>query len=111
MVKELLPDDLGISVSYPLPGTGFYEKVKTELQTKQNWEHSNDLAMMYQATFSPEFYRHLHQHTHRVYRKEKAVRNWKNTPIKSILKFPYLWIQERISTTQLRRLQFNQVKN
>lgn len=105
MVKKLLPDDLGISVSYPLPGTGFHEKVKAELQTKQNWEHSNDLAMMYQATFSPEFYRQLHQHTHRVYRKEKAVRNWKNSPIKSILKFPYLWIQERLSNRKLGLLQ------
>jgi radical SAM superfamily enzyme YgiQ (UPF0313 family) len=105
MVKKLLPDDLGISVSYPLPGTGFHEKVKTELQTKQNWEHSNDLAMMYQATFSPAFYRHLHQHTHRVYRKEKTVRNWKNSPIKSILKFPYLWLQERLSNRKLGVLQ------
>jgi anaerobic magnesium-protoporphyrin IX monomethyl ester cyclase len=105
MVKKLLPDDLGISVSYPLPGTGFYEKVKAELQAKQNWEHSNDLAMMYQATFSPEFYRHLHQHTHRVYRKEKAVKNWKNAPIKSLLKFPYLWFQERLSNRKLEFLQ------
>jgi radical SAM superfamily enzyme YgiQ (UPF0313 family) len=28
MINELLPYEIGISVSYPLPGTGFYEKVK-----------------------------------------------------------------------------------
>jgi len=32
MVLELMPDEIGISVSYPLPGTVFYEKVKETLQ-------------------------------------------------------------------------------
>ncbi len=31
MVRDLMPDDIGISVSYPLPGTPFYETVKHEL--------------------------------------------------------------------------------
>ena len=31
MINELLPYEIGISVSYPLPGTVFYEKVKTQL--------------------------------------------------------------------------------
>src|SRR5690606_35043547 len=30
MVKELMPDNIGISVAYPLPGTKFYDKVKEE---------------------------------------------------------------------------------
>ncbi|MBC7872155.1 MAG: radical SAM protein, partial [Chitinophagaceae bacterium] len=29
MVRDLMPDDIGISVSYPLPGTTFYERVRT----------------------------------------------------------------------------------
>src|SRR5258706_644426 len=32
MINELLPFEIGISVSYPLPGTLFYEKVKSELR-------------------------------------------------------------------------------
>ena len=40
MVKKLMPDDIGISVSYPLPGTVFYQKVKTQLTEKQNWQDS-----------------------------------------------------------------------
>ena len=35
MINELLPSEIGISVSYPLPGTVFYEKVKAELKKKQ----------------------------------------------------------------------------
>ena len=31
MIKELVPDNIGVSVSYPLPGTKFYEKVKDDL--------------------------------------------------------------------------------
>ena len=34
MINELLPYEIGISVSYPLPGTGFYEKVKSDLKEK-----------------------------------------------------------------------------
>jgi anaerobic magnesium-protoporphyrin IX monomethyl ester cyclase len=28
MILDLMPDEMGISVSYPLPGTKFFEKVK-----------------------------------------------------------------------------------
>ncbi len=28
LVRELDPDDIGVSVSYPLPGTRFYERVR-----------------------------------------------------------------------------------
>ena len=34
MINELLPYEIGISVSYPLPGTVFYEKVKLILKKK-----------------------------------------------------------------------------
>jgi anaerobic magnesium-protoporphyrin IX monomethyl ester cyclase len=46
MLLDLMPDEVGISVSYPLPGTGFYEKVKKDLEKKQNWTDSDDLDMM-----------------------------------------------------------------
>lgn len=101
MVKQLMPDDLGISVSYPLPGTVFYKKVKADLEAKQNWEHSNDLAMMYQATFSPDFYRQLHQHTHWLYRKEKVRQNLNKATAKSWIKLPYLWLREQLSERKL----------
>jgi len=68
LVEELLPDDIGISVSYPLPGTKFYEKVKNLLGEKQNWTVSDDLAMMYPATYPPAFYRRLHRLVHKRFR-------------------------------------------
>jgi radical SAM superfamily enzyme YgiQ (UPF0313 family) len=46
MIKQLLPYEMGISVSYPLPGTGFYEKVKEELKEKTNWTDSDELALL-----------------------------------------------------------------
>ena len=60
LVRECEPDDIGVSVSYPLPGTQFYERVRAELGEKQNWFDSDDLAMMYEATYATEFYRVLH---------------------------------------------------
>lgn len=71
MLKDLLPDDIGISVSYPLPGTKFYEKVKNELGKKTNWTDSDDLDVMYQATFPAAFYKRLHRYVHVFYRKHQ----------------------------------------
>jgi anaerobic magnesium-protoporphyrin IX monomethyl ester cyclase len=68
LVEELMPHDIGISVSYPLPGTKFHEKVKNLLGEKQNWTVSDDLAMMYPATYPPAFYRRLHRLAHKRFR-------------------------------------------
>ena len=73
MVRSCRPDDIGVSVSYPLPGTSFYERVKAELGQKQNWVDSNDLAMMYRATYVPDFYRALHALVHTEFRARKCA--------------------------------------
>lgn len=75
MVRECQPDDIGISVSYPLPGTKFYETVKVQLGEKTNWLDSDDLAMLYQGPFVEDFYRVLHHRVHHEYRARKAWRN------------------------------------
>ena len=77
MIKELLPDNLGISVSYPLPGTKFYDKVKDDLQLKANWTDSDDLAMMFQGTFNSAYYKKLHRYVHKEYRKSQAIAYFK----------------------------------
>jgi len=57
LIDTACPDDIGISVSYPLPGTAFYEQVKAQLGAKTHWQDSSDLAMMFQGTYASEFYR------------------------------------------------------
>jgi len=64
LVRETLPDNIGVSVSYPLPGTKFHELVKEQLGAKTNWVDSNDLAMMFQGAYQSPFYRKLHQVLH-----------------------------------------------
>ena len=78
MVRECLPDDIGISVSYPLPGTKFYERVEQELGEKQNWVDSSDLALLYRGPFSQEFYRVLHGRVHHEFRLRRAL-DWRQT--------------------------------
>ena len=65
MIRRTLPDDIGISVSYPLPGTKFHENVARELGEKRNWVDSADLEVMFRGTFPPDFYRTLHRLTHK----------------------------------------------
>lgn len=74
LVRECQPDDIGISVSYPLPGTKFYERVQSQLGEQQNWLDSNDLAMLYKGPFTTEFYRQLHTVVHKEFR---VRRNWR----------------------------------
>jgi radical SAM superfamily enzyme YgiQ (UPF0313 family) len=59
MVRETAPDDIGVSVSYPLPGTKFHERVAAELGPKVNWNDSGDLDMMFHGAYTSEFYREL----------------------------------------------------
>jgi anaerobic magnesium-protoporphyrin IX monomethyl ester cyclase len=73
MVRACRPDDIGVSVSYPLPGTTFYQRVQAQLGQKQNWVDSNDLAMMYHATYVPDFYRALHALVHAEFRARQSA--------------------------------------
>jgi anaerobic magnesium-protoporphyrin IX monomethyl ester cyclase len=59
LVRQTRPDDIGVSVSYPLPGTEFYRMVASQLGPKENWADSDDLDMMFQGAFSTDFYRAL----------------------------------------------------
>jgi radical SAM superfamily enzyme YgiQ (UPF0313 family) len=72
MVRDCHPDDIGMSVSYPLPGTRFFAAVQHELGSKQNWQDSEDLAMLYNGPFSTSFYRWLHRVLHREFRAQRA---------------------------------------
>ena len=77
MVRACRPENVGISVSYPLPGTKFYERVRGELQAKTNWMESADLDLMFQGEFRPEFYRVLHKVTHkklRIWQAQNALK-------------------------------------
>ncbi|PTQ95124.1 radical SAM superfamily enzyme YgiQ (UPF0313 family) [Mucilaginibacter yixingensis] len=76
MINELLPFEIGISVSYPLPGTLFYERVKEDLKAKANWTDSDEMAMMFHHAFPPAFYKQLHKYVHRNYHQHLAKYNF-----------------------------------
>jgi radical SAM superfamily enzyme YgiQ (UPF0313 family) len=67
LVRECLPDHIGISVSYPLKDTPFYEKVIGQMGEKKNWRDSGDLALMFTGKYHPDFYRALHKYTHHYF--------------------------------------------
>jgi len=75
IVRDCRPDDIGVSVSYPLPGTRFYERVKQQMGDKQNWSDSSDLAMLYvgagEGPYTTPFYRQVHRVIHKEFRLRK----------------------------------------
>ena len=100
MVRECAPDDIGISVSYPLPGTKFFERVKLELGEKQNWVDSDDLAMLYRGPYPQTFYRILHGRIHHEFRLRRA---WRTRDWKGLLRAPYYllgWLRAELRLRQ-----------
>jgi anaerobic magnesium-protoporphyrin IX monomethyl ester cyclase len=72
LVRNTRPDDIGISFSYPLPGTIFYERVQEQIGAKRNWTDSDDLCVMFCAAYQDEFYKALRDALH------AEVDSWKN---------------------------------
>jgi anaerobic magnesium-protoporphyrin IX monomethyl ester cyclase len=73
MVRNAQPDDVGISVTYPLPGTKLYQLVSSGLTGKTNWLDSGDLSMMFRGTFSTELYRALAHAIHLEVRRHEST--------------------------------------
>jgi anaerobic magnesium-protoporphyrin IX monomethyl ester cyclase len=76
-VRQMRPDDIGISFSYPLPGTAFYERVRQELGQKRNWVDSDDLCIMFQAAYTTDFYRAVRDALH------AEVDSWRDSETKN----------------------------
>ncbi|HZP16657.1 MAG TPA: radical SAM protein [Terriglobales bacterium] len=64
MVRRARPHDIGVSVSYPLPNTRFYQMIREQMGSKRNWRDSDDLCVMFRGAYSDEFYRALRNALH-----------------------------------------------
>jgi radical SAM superfamily enzyme YgiQ (UPF0313 family) len=96
MINQLLPFEIGISVSYPLPGTAFFEKVKSELKEKTNWADSDEMALMFHNNYQPAFYKQLHTYVHKSYRKHLSFENLKQL-FSDPLNINYLTLKKALS--------------
>lgn len=74
LVDDVLPDDIGISVSYPLPGTRFHARVREAMGKSAHWRDSSDLAMLFGGQHSTPYYRRLHAYAHARFRLARAIR-------------------------------------
>lgn len=64
LIREEQPDEIGVSVSYPLPGTEFHRRVQAQLGRQRNWRDTGDLAMLFQGTYSTALYRKVRDALH-----------------------------------------------
>ncbi len=82
MVREVLPDRIGISVSYPLPGTPFYEKVRSQARVSRGWQVSMENELLHVSTYSPQFYKVLRRLVHKEFalqrNRKEFVKEWKS---------------------------------
>jgi radical SAM superfamily enzyme YgiQ (UPF0313 family) len=85
LVRRTRPDDIGISFSYPLPGTVFYERVQAQLGSKRNWIASDDLCILFQAEYSTDFYRAVREALH------AEVDSWTDGTPEAVHHVQHLW--------------------
>ena len=104
MVETLKPDQIGISVAYPLPGTPFYEKVKDQVGLRDHWEHSQDMRPMHDTFFPADFYPLLYRYFHFCFRKLKGTAPKGLSGIKDRLRG--LWLQIRLRRLGMEGLFF-----
>ena len=64
LIEPARPDDVGVSVAYPLPGTKFHDLVSEQLGGKTHWQASGELAMMFPGTYTSPFYREVRDLLH-----------------------------------------------
>lgn len=64
LIRDEEPDEIGVSVAYPLPGTEFHARVRAQLGRKRNWKDTGDLAMLFQGTYDTSFYRKVRDILH-----------------------------------------------
>src|SRR5215470_1030061 len=85
-VRNTRPNDIGISFSYPLPGTMFYERVRSQLGSKRNWTDSDDPCIMFRAAYTSDFYRAVRDALH------AEVSSWQSaSPSNTGLYLKELW--------------------
>jgi anaerobic magnesium-protoporphyrin IX monomethyl ester cyclase len=89
MLFRIMPYDLGVSVSYPLPGTKFHSIVKSQLEQKSNWTDSDELLLMYKSTYSPRFYKKLHRFIHKRFRQKQIESKTYHKQSKAMIMWPY----------------------
>jgi anaerobic magnesium-protoporphyrin IX monomethyl ester cyclase len=64
LIREERPDEIGVSVAYPLPGTEFHRRVHAQLGRQRNWKDTGDLAMLFQGAYSTALYRKVRDVLH-----------------------------------------------
>jgi anaerobic magnesium-protoporphyrin IX monomethyl ester cyclase len=72
LVRAEAPDEIGVSVAYPLPGTVFHARVAKELGSRNNWHDTDELAMLFQGTFDTAFYRMVRDALHAEVPNQRA---------------------------------------
>ena len=64
LIRQEAPDEIGVSVAYPLPGTEFHARVQAQLGRQRNWKDTGDLAMLFQGAYSTSLYRKVRDMLH-----------------------------------------------
>ena len=89
MLRRLQPDDYGITVAYPLPGTEFHETVRQSLREGEHWRMTRDNVVLYNSRYGSWFYRAAILGTHLVVQTGRAAAESPGVLAKAVDRFAY----------------------
>ena len=56
MLREMQPDEHGVSIAFPIKGTAFYERVKDEIGPGLEWKKGTDPNLRFRGRYPHRFY-------------------------------------------------------
>jgi anaerobic magnesium-protoporphyrin IX monomethyl ester cyclase len=111
LLSAARPDEIGVSVSYPLPGTKFYDLVKAQLRAKTHWLDSNDLDMMFHGTYTSDFYRSVRNLLHEQIALQTARPSDAQTQARANAALEYRWSELLSEESRYRSPSLESVNN
>jgi hypothetical protein len=107
MVRELKPAEIGVSVSYPLPGTAFFDTVMAGRPAAEvpnaRWSGSMENRLLFASPFPQGFYDAARE----VLRTEHALARFVSQPtVRRLVRLPWhlgRWPVERAKVWALGR--------
>lgn len=57
LIDDIQPDDVSVSIAYPIPGTAFYEQVEHLVERDVGWKHSSQYCPVYKRQYPDLYYK------------------------------------------------------
>lgn len=108
LIREILPDQFSTTIAYPLPGTPFYEQVRSNLppeaQAMPDWDYTAENKLLFgRGQYSTLFYRRVIRWLHHEWEYAR-IRGGQPASLKAKVRTALALARDRLLVNLLARL-------